>query len=90
MLGCLVCRGVASANRETNLFMKGAAVKLRLLSALTTARQWFDSDYFPEGAATIRAQADRFELRRCLPFLCLHLGCLGVLWVGWSWAATIT
>jgi stearoyl-CoA desaturase (delta-9 desaturase) len=75
------------AKRETNQYMTGSAVKLRLLSALTTARQWLDSDYFPEGAARVRAQADRFELRRCLPFLFLHLGCLGVFWVGWSWTA---
>jgi stearoyl-CoA desaturase (delta-9 desaturase) len=52
-----------------------------------TLRQWFDSDYFPEGADAVRAKPDRFEFRRCLPFLFTHLGCLGVLWVGWSWTA---
>ncbi len=55
--------------------------------ALVAVRQWFDSDYFPEGASTIRARPDKFELGRCLPFLFLHLGCLGVIWVGWSWTA---
>jgi len=52
-----------------------------------TLRQVFDSDYFPEGAEVIRGRPERFEFGRCLPFLFLHLGCLGVLWVGWSWTA---
>jgi len=50
-------------------------------------RQWVDSDYFPEGAEAVRERPDRFEFRRCLPFLFLHLGCLAVIWVGWSWTA---
>jgi stearoyl-CoA desaturase (delta-9 desaturase) len=52
-----------------------------------TLRQIFDSDYFPEGADAVRSRPDKFEFGRCLPFLFLHLGCLGVLWVGWSWTA---
>ncbi len=55
--------------------------------ALVTIRQWFDSDYFPEGAEAVRAKPDRFEWRRCFPFVFLHLGCLGVIWTGWSWTA---
>ena len=54
---------------------------------LITLRQWFDSDYFPEGADAVREKPDQFEFRRCLPFIFTHLGCLGVLWVGWSWTA---
>jgi stearoyl-CoA desaturase (delta-9 desaturase) len=54
---------------------------------LITVRQWFDSDYFPEGAEVVRQRPERFEPRRCLPFVFLHLGCLGVLWTGWSWTA---
>ena len=50
-------------------------------------RQWFDSDYFPEGADAVRQRPDQFEMRRCLPFLFLHAGCLAVIWVGWSWTA---
>lgn len=57
--------------------------------ALVTVRQWFDSDYFPEGAQAVRERPDQFELRRCLPFLFLHAGCLGVVWVGWSWTAVV-
>jgi len=47
-------------------------------------RQIFDSDYFPEGAEHVRRQEDRFEIRRAIPFILLHLGCLGVIWTGWS------
>ena len=55
--------------------------------ALVTVRQWFDSDYFPEGAQAVRARPDRFEFGRCLPFVFIHLGCIGLVWVGWSWTA---
>ncbi len=54
---------------------------------MVTARQFLDSDYFPNGAEEVRNRPDKFEFRRCLPFLFLHLGCLGVIWVGWSWTA---
>jgi stearoyl-CoA desaturase (delta-9 desaturase) len=61
----------------------------RVRHALATVRQWFDSDYFPEGAEAVRERPDRFEFRRALPFAFLHLGCLAVIWVGWSWTAVI-
>jgi stearoyl-CoA desaturase (delta-9 desaturase) len=51
---------------------------------MVTMRQWIDSDYFPEGPEAVRERPDKFELRRCLPFLFLHLGCIAVIWVGWS------
>lgn len=46
--------------------------------------QWIDSDYCPEGAERLREQPDRVDWLRVLPFIFLHAGCLGVLWVGWS------
>lgn len=46
-----------------------------------------DSDHFPAGAEQTRSLPERFEPKRALPFLFLHLGCLGVIWVGWSWTA---
>jgi len=49
-----------------------------------------DSDYFPEGADRVREKEDRFEFRRAVPFIILHLGCIGVIWVGWSPAAVVT
>ena len=54
-----------------------------------TILQWFDSDYFPEGADVVRKRPDRFEWRRCFPFAFLHLGCAAVWWVGWSWTAVL-
>lgn len=33
---------------------------------------------------------DKFSWRYFVPFLVLHLGCLGVIWTGWSWAAVVT
>ncbi len=57
---------------------------------LKTVVRWVDSDYFPEGAEVVKSRPDRFEWRRCLPFVFIHLGCLGVCWTGWSWAAVGT
>ncbi|TCT25742.1 Delta-9 acyl-phospholipid desaturase [Thermomonas haemolytica] len=44
-------------------------------------RQWFDSSAV---APAQGADADRIDWLRVLPFVLLHLGCLGVLWVGVS------
>jgi stearoyl-CoA desaturase (delta-9 desaturase) len=46
--------------------------------------QWIDSDYSSESAEAIRARPDGVNLVRCLPFVILHLGCLGVIWTGAS------
>ena len=52
--------------------------------------RFVDSDYFPEGAEAARAKPEKMEIGRALPFAILHLGCLGVIWTGWSWAAVLT
>ena len=52
-------------------------------------REIVDSDYFPEGMEVRRSRPDRFAWRYFFPFLVLHLGCLGVIWTGWSWTAVI-
>jgi stearoyl-CoA desaturase (delta-9 desaturase) len=52
--------------------------------------KWFDSDYFPEGAQTVRDKPDNFDLRRAMSFIFLHVGCVGLFFVGWSKAAVIT
>ena len=62
-------------------------MKLPLRNVLVTVRQWFDSDYFPEGAEAVRERPDRFDFRRALPFVFMHVGCLAVIRVGWSWTA---
>ena len=61
-----------------------AAPKSRLPRPLAALVQWFDSDYTPESPEKMRASPDKVDWMRCIPFLILHAGCLGVLWVGWS------
>lgn len=51
---------------------------------------WFDSDYGAEELVKLRARPDRVEWVRAIPFIILHLGCLGVIWTGWSWFAVGT
>ena len=48
---------------------------------------WFDSDYGNTDVAAIRAKPDKVEFIRVLPFIFLHVGCLGVFLAGWSWFA---
>jgi stearoyl-CoA desaturase (delta-9 desaturase) len=52
--------------------------------------QWFDADYGNSDLVAIRAKPDKMEVTRILPFLFLHLGCLGIFIVGWSWFAVGT
>lgn len=58
-----------------------------LKKSLVSVVRWFDSDYGHEDLAAIRAKPDKVEFVRVLPFALLHLGCLGVIFVGWSWTA---
>ncbi len=51
--------------------------------------QWFDADYGAKDGAELRQAEDRVDWVRCIPFVVLHLGCLGVWWVGWSWTAVV-
>lgn len=50
----------------------------------TALLQWIDSDYCPGGAEKMRAEPDRVDWMRVMPFVFLHAGCLGVIWVGAS------
>ena len=54
---------------------------------LTSIVNAIDSDHFPDGAEKVRALPERFEFSRAIPFIFLHIGCLGVIWTGWSWVA---
>lgn len=55
---------------------------------INTIRRWLDSESGLESYSLDRAkQVDWF---RITPFIFLHLMCLGVIWVGWSWTALIT
>ncbi len=53
----------------------------------TTLVQWIDADYGTPDAAKLKDKPDRVEWIRTIPFVILHLGCLGVIWTGWSWTA---
>lgn len=44
----------------------------------------------PTEAVVSRTEAmPRIEWLRCLPFLLMHVACLAVFWVGWSWTAVL-
>ena len=58
-----------------------------LKQSFVSLTQWFDADYGNGDLAAIRAKPDKVELVRVLPFLFLHLGCLGIILVSWSWTA---
>ena len=52
--------------------------------------QWFDSDHVPEGREVAMNQPDKVDWVRTIPFVFLHAGCLGIIWVGWSPVAAWT
>lgn len=58
-----------------------------LRSLPAKAVQWIDSDYFRDGAEAVRARPERMEWGKLVPFIILHIGCLGVFFTGWSWIA---
>jgi stearoyl-CoA desaturase (delta-9 desaturase) len=59
--------------------------RLRLLGKSFV--QWLDADFDPDGAETARCQPDKVDWMRCLPFIALHIGCLGVIVTGSSMTA---
>ena len=55
-------------------------MKLNLKSAI----HWFHADF---KAADKDTSDDRIDYARCFSLIFIHVGCLGIFWVGWSWAA---
>ncbi|MHC4948254.1 MAG: acyl-CoA desaturase [Planctomycetota bacterium] len=51
---------------------------------LTSLVRWFDSG---ASNAPVDADDDRIDWLRCIPFVVIHLLCLGIIWVGFSWTA---
>ena len=47
-------------------------------------RQWWDNDYYPEGPEAFLNQEQHVDWARTWPFIVLHAGCLGLIWVGWN------
>ena len=49
--------------------------------------QWLDSDFRREDAPNTESLPDKINWERTLPFIFLHLGCLAVFLVGFSWVS---
>ena len=56
-----------------------------LSTAIRVIGQWLDSDFRREEAPNPESLPDQVNWERTLPFIFLHLGCLAVLLVGFSW-----
>ncbi len=58
------------------------ALSKRRPNFMLTMSRWFDSWAGSEGIG--KDEPQRIDWVRCMPFLGLHVACLGVIWVGWS------
>ena len=68
--------------------MKPAAARPSLpRRSLDALRLWFDTD---AGARAADGDPDRIDWARVAPFIGMHLACLAVIWVGFSWFALWT
>jgi stearoyl-CoA desaturase (delta-9 desaturase) len=67
--------------------MENSSIGAVLRRSVVSIMQWFDADFGAKNRAAIMEKPDRVEWVRCMPFVILHLGCLGLFWVGWSWFA---
>ena len=45
---------------------------------------WFDTDRAMGVEIKNKEVSDKVDFVRIIPFIVLHLGCLGIIWVGWS------
>lgn len=75
-------RPSAGNQKNASFFVPSSSPFSLVRRSATAVVQWFDADYAPEGAKQMRSEPDRVDWLRCIPFLVLHLGCLGVIWVG--------
>ncbi len=51
--------------------------------------RWLDSDYRREDLPDPSQLPAKVDWQRTLPFIFLHLGCLGLIWVGSSWPSAV-
>jgi stearoyl-CoA desaturase (delta-9 desaturase) len=70
------------------LLMKKAKHTAKRPSVLLSLLRWFDSDASSDQISD--ADIKKVDWFRIIPFVILHLMCLGVIWVGWSWFAVLT
>lgn len=54
-----------------------------------TICRWLDSDYRREDLPDPRLLPEKVNWQRTLPFIFLHLGCAGLIWVGASWPSVV-
>lgn len=75
---------------ETSQVM-GHSSPTRTKALWQTIVRWFDSEAQMQGAHALHDNEDgkRINYLRCVPFLLVHAGCLGVIWVGVSPAAVV-
>ena len=52
---------------------------------MRTLRRWFDT----ADDAPLDDNADRIDWLRTIPFIAMHVACIGVIWVGFSWVALV-
>src|SRR5487761_2236022 len=71
----------ASSPQGVTVRSPSSAAEHRSLNAVT---QWFDTNAVAAGED---ADAERIDWLRVIPFIGMHLACLGVIWVGISWTA---
>jgi stearoyl-CoA desaturase (delta-9 desaturase) len=57
-------------------------------SFLLSLWRWFDAEASAD--QIVHVDAKKVDWFRILPFVIMHLMCLGVIWVGWSWFAVVT
>ncbi len=60
-----------------------------LRRAVVALQRWFDSGSSGAAGAAEDGSVDRIDWLRVAPYFAIHLGCLGVVWVGWSPAAVV-
>ena len=57
------------------------------INVLNAVWNWLKDDQLSVDADSIRDE--RIDWKRCVPFVVMHLACLGVIWVGVSWFAVL-
>ena len=65
--------------------MRPSLFRRALSHTLVMLRQWWDSDYHPEGLANVQAKEEKVDFKRTMPFILLHVACLLVFMVKWNW-----
>ncbi len=73
-------------NQSTNAARPAGNFLVRAFHETCVAlKQIWNSDYVPPGY--VFPKEPKFEPRRTAPYIFIHVGCLALFWVGWSWFA---